>query len=86
MLKKIISWAGIPAALKIIGRMLRELIYKSIKDPKLVVVILSLFDLVSAIAGRLTNDTKDNTKQVKEVVREEAPKIIIILQSYLNSF
>jgi hypothetical protein len=76
---------GLKAVIKTLDRMIRELLEKSIKDPKLLAVLLGVFDFVLEIVRKLTNDDKDNTKEVKAVVAYHLPELIFLFQSYINS-
>lgn len=85
MIKKILTMIGLKAVINTLDRMIRELLEKSIKDPKLLAVLLSVFDFVLEVVRKLTNDDKDNTKEVKAVVAARLPELIFLFQSYINS-
>ena len=85
MIKKILSMIGLKAVIKTLDRMIRELLQKSIRDPKLLAVLLGVLDFILEVVRKITNDDKDNTKEVKKVVADHLPELIFLFQSYINS-
>jgi len=76
---------GLIPVIKTLEGMIRELLEKSIKDPKLMAVLLGVFEFILDVVRNLTNDDKDNTKEVKAVVAYHLPELIFLFQSYINS-
>jgi len=85
MIKKILTMIGLIPVIKTLEGMIRELLEKSIKDPKLMAVLLGVFEFILDVVRNLTNDDKDNTKEVKAVVAYHLPELIFLFQSYINS-
>jgi H2-forming N5,N10-methylenetetrahydromethanopterin dehydrogenase-like enzyme len=85
MIKKILSMIGLKAVIKTLDGMIRELLQKSIRDPKLLAVLLGVLDFILEVVRKITNDDKDNTKEVKKVVADHLPELIFLFQSYINS-
>lgn len=70
MKKLLIKW-GIDA--------LQTLIVVSIKDEKTLQIVQILVGLLIKVIEKLTDDDKDNTKQVKELLNEELEIVIATL-------
>ena len=85
MIKKLLTMIGLIPVIKTLEGMIRELLEKSIKDPKLMAVLLGVFEFILDVVRNLTNDDKDNTKEVKAVVAYHLPELIFLFQSYINS-
>ena len=70
MKKLLIKW-GIDA--------LQTLIVVSIKDEKTLQIVQILVGLLIKVIEKLTDDDKDNTKQVKELFEQELEQVVTAL-------